>query len=320
MKVLWLSESGFKGKVPATHDNMRTEMAWINASDGLHCPFNQFDSLTEEFDIGIAILPKREELLNQLASVNITQEMRTKCHKIGVMQEGPHYYFQDYSVGLQVWFHATLNNMDFIMCHNEQDKKYYNGIFDVPVFVNRTLMIEDAIAKDNLYNTEDKVIIGGNLVRWYGGWDSYMVALTFDLPIYAPRMGRMKPEEASLDSITHIPYVNWQQWIRLLSQFKYAVHLMPTQAAGTFALNCAYHGIPCIGYQGLDTQQILYPLTSVGMGDIESAVEVTNKLQDKDFYQMVSDHAKANYECEYGQEIWKQTFFGNMETILNSSS
>ena len=35
--------------------------------------------------------------------------------------------------------------------------------------------------------------------------------------------------------------------------------MMRTHAAGTFALNCSYLGIPCIGYKGLDTQSTLHP-------------------------------------------------------------
>ena len=35
-------------------------------------------------------------------------------------------------------------------------------------------------------------------------------------------------------------------------------------------MNCGFHGIPCIGYKGLDTQQILHPNTTIEVGDIES--------------------------------------------------
>ena len=40
-------------------------------------------------------------------------------------------------------------------------------------------------------------------------------------------------------------------------------------AKGTFSMNCSFHGIPCIGYRGLDTQQILHPLTTVEVGDLD---------------------------------------------------
>ena len=66
---------------------------------------------------------------------------------------------------------------------------------------------------------------------------------------------------------------------------------MPTYAAGTFALNCAYHGIPCIGYEGLDTQMILHPDLTVAIGDITAAKKLVEKLRnDEDFYLYCCNH------------------------------
>ena len=97
-------------------------------------------------------------------------------------------------------------------------------------------------------------------------------------------MGRKIDRENEMD-ISHLPYMDWIDWINNLSRFKYAVHLMPTHAAGTFALNCSYLGIPCIGYKGSDTQTELHPFLSVDGGDINSAVKLAKKLvNDKDFY------------------------------------
>jgi hypothetical protein len=71
---------------------------------------------------------------------------------------------------------------------------------------------------------------------------------------------------------------------------------MRTHAAGTFALNCAYLGIPCIGYKGLDTQETLHPELSVNIGDIEKANQLAIKLRDdKEFYNYCSDISKDNY-------------------------
>jgi hypothetical protein len=43
-----------------------------------------------------------------------------------------------------------------------------------------------------------------------------------------------------------------------LNEFKYGIHLMRTEAAGTFAIICAFLGIPWGGYEGLDTQESLH--------------------------------------------------------------
>ena len=36
MKVAFITEMGFEGKIPSTHTNMRTEFAWMNALNADH--------------------------------------------------------------------------------------------------------------------------------------------------------------------------------------------------------------------------------------------------------------------------------------------
>ena len=85
--------------------------------------------------------------------------------------------------------------------------------------------------------------------------------------------------------------------------------MMRTHAAGTFALNCAYLGIPCIGYKGLDTQEICHPNLTVELGDIEHAKFLIEKLdKQKDFYYINSQAAKTNYKEKYHENIFNTTF------------
>ena len=127
---------------------------------------------------------------------------------------------------------------DFILCHNVSDQLYYSGLFGSHVYVNRSLMIEDTIKHIPFKEVpEEKVIIGGNLVKWYGGFDSLMVSQNFNLPVWVPQMGRMKREELQVETLNHLPYMQWNDWMEALSDFKFGVHLMPTAAAGTFAMN-----------------------------------------------------------------------------------
>jgi len=83
---------------------------------------------------------------------------------------------------------------------------------------------------------------------------------------------------------------------------------MRTHAAGTFALNCAYLGIPCIGYEGLDTQEICHPLTTVKVGDLERANELVEKLKKPDFYKLCSKTALKRYNAEYKEDKWLTRF------------
>jgi hypothetical protein len=80
---------------------------------------------------------------------------------------------------------------------------------------------------------------------------------------------------------------------------------MRTHAAGTFALNCAYLGIPCIGYKGLDTQEICHPSTTVDIGDLGHARKIARELKtNKEYYRNCSKIAKFNYEQHYKEEKW----------------
>ena len=100
-----------------------------------------------------------------------------------------------------------------------------------------------------------------------------------------------------------------------LSNYKYAVHLMPTQAAGTFALNCAYHGIPCIGYEGLDTQSKCHPQLTVKMNDLDGARRIANQLKnDNGFYETQSETAKRNFDAFFGEDEYKE----KMNNVINN--
>jgi hypothetical protein len=101
-------------------------------------------------------------------------------------------------------------------------------------------------------------------------------------------------------------YMNWREWITALSQFNIGIHLMRTHAAGTFAMNCGFHGIPCIGYKGLDTQEILHPLTTVEVGDVEKAVELGKRLKEsEDFYDLCSDTIRKRFNSSYTEKAWR---------------
>lgn len=298
MKIAFFTEMGFNGKVPRTHENMRTEFAWMCALNADHYSIGQIP--VERYDLGIVIIPKKNPNFS-------LDDLKLSCTKVAVMQEGPNWYFQDYPLEQQIWYFNTLTSADIIFTHNELDKKYYQGLTNHPdVRVMPSLMIEDSVGI--IENIERKgVIIGGNFVSWYGGFDSFIIAQELDGIVWAPSMGRKQPNEEQL--LNHLPYMNWKEWIHALNKFKYGVHLMRTHAAGTFALNCSYLGIPCIGYEGLDTQQILHPNLTIPLGDLQTARKIASKLrEDLDFYKEQSILTKKLHQEKYHENIFNSTF------------
>ena len=309
---------GFTGKVQSNHPNMRTEFAWMNALNADHHNIYNIESVTN-YDSVFVIFPKGKLYLsaegskisngtNPVSSIlnsNFIEILKSSNKKIYYVQEGPHWWFNDYELSDQILFYNLLSQCDAIYTHNNSDVPYYKGLLPgKEVRVMPTLMIEDLI-KDITPTHEDKAIVGGNFARWYGGFESYMVASEFNAPIWTQTSHASREGENQL--MQQLPRVSWIDWMKQLSTFKYAVHLMPTVAAGTFSLNCAYFGIPCIGNIKVDTQRICHPDLAVDVDDVESARVLAKRLsEDKEFYYYCSDNSKKLYKELYTINAWKQ--------------
>jgi hypothetical protein len=325
MKVAFVTEMGFEGKVQANHSNMRTEFAWMHALNADHRHLHHYAEI-RDYDHVFIIFPKGQinystigvRLGNtpnphsELLASDWLQKVKASNKKVYYVQEGPHWMFNELEVADQIHFYNMLASVDAIFAHNYSDLKYYAGMFpNTPVHIIPSLMIEDTI-RDVEWKPEEKVIVGGNFARWYGGFESYIVAQDFKVPVWGQTSHAMKEHEDQL--VQHLPRVMWTDWIKQLSTFKYAVHLMPTIAAGTFILNCSYLGIPCIGNIEVDTQWRCQPELAVEVNDIMGARELAKRLvEDKSFYKECSEDAKRFYNENYSLEEWKR----KMSKILN---
>jgi hypothetical protein len=306
MKIAFLTEMGFLGKIPADHPNMRTEFAWMHALDATH--HNIYDPQVHGYDAVIIIFPKGRVFLDasgsrivhgqnpvsDILSSDLVSRLKERNKKVYYMQEGPHWWFNDYELVDQINFYNLLASCDGIFAHNESDVPYYKGLIpNKPVHVLPTLMIEGVINHIDPVPA-DKVIIGGNFARWYGGFESYLLAQDFNIPIWSQTSHVTRDGENQLVNI--LPRVLWTEWIEQLSSFKYAVHLMPTVAAGTFSLNCAYLGIPCIGNEKVDTQRVCHPELSIDIDNLEKGRKLVAQLKDPDYRNHCSETAKQNYK------------------------
>lgn len=322
MKTAFLTEMAFEGKVPAMHPNMRTEFAWMYALDADHYNIRSFGSL-QNYDRVFIIFPKGRVYLSaegakitqaqnpvsDLLQIDFVSVLKANGNqKIYYIQEGPHWWWNDYEIPDQIGFYNFVSGCDGVYAHNTSDVKYYKGMFPhLDVRVMPTLMIESLV--ENITPTpEEKVIIGGNFARWYGGFESYIVAMEFNLPIWAQTSHAMREHENKMEGLNHLPRLLWLDWMKQLSSFKFAVHLMPTVAAGTFSLNCAYFGIPTIGNGEVDTQLKCHPNLSVDVHDVERARALAKLLQsDNDFYKEQSTLCRDNYRMHFSLDKFINT-------------
>ena len=296
MKIAFFSEAGYEGKVSRDHPNMRTDVAWVCALGATHHPISNIHSIPDNtYDVGVMILPKNRK---PLLSYPLLENYKRVCKKVTIMQESYYNYWQDSSIEEQIWYFNFITQMDLIFCHNDVDLKYYNGLTNVRTELLPSVMITDGIVPRSEWG--DAVVIGGNFVWAYGGFDSYQVARELTENVHAVTTGRMKKEEEQV--LRHIPWMLWREWIDTLSQFNVGVQL-GTASAGTFNLNCSFHGIPCIGYSNVNTQKILHPRTTVDVGDIGKAKVIANMLKDdKYFYDECMKETMENYKKYYAED------------------
>jgi len=327
MRIAFLTEMGFAGKVPANHPNMRTEFAWMHALDADNCNIYRYEEV-QDYDHVFIIFPKGQinystigvklndipNPYSQLLASDWLLKLKANNKRVYYVQEGPHWMYNELEIADQIHFYNMLASVDGIFAHNYEDQKYYLGLVPNKIVTTMpTLMIEDTI-KDVKWKPEDKAIIGGNFARWYGGFESYIVAQEFQVPTWGQTSHATKTLEDQI--IFHLPRVLWTDWIKQLSTFKYAVHLMPTVAAGTFALNCAYLGIPCIGNKQVDTQAVCHPNLAVDVHDVKSARALAKQLrEDEGFYKECSEMAKATYSSFYSLDSWKEKLKRKLDVL-----
>lgn len=321
MKVAFLTEMNWQGKVPANHNNMRTEFAWMRALDADHFNIHSYP-VVQGYDAVFIIFPKATVKLNAVGvemvtsgqdrditiySTPIITTLKDHNGKVCYVQEGPSWFFNDYDMVTQFNFYNQLSECDIIFAHNINDIDFYKGLFPQTKVSNIPSLM---YAPEGLLPIkEDKAIIGGNFARWYGGFQSYVVATEFQCPIFVPASHCKRNGEEQVPGLTHLPWVMWTDWMKQLSTFKYAVNLMPTVAAGTFTMNCAYFGIPCIGNECLDTQDTLFPQLSIDVEDVHQARFLAKQLQrDQHFYDSISAYARSRLKESYHLDVklWKE--------------
>lgn len=299
--ICFFSENGHEGYADRNWPSLRTEFAWQIALDAWH--ENVYRLSDGQYECGILIIPKR--IKNHPIDFDA---IKAKCKRLAIMQEGPHDFYQNYDVVTQQVFREYMNHADFLLCHNEYDRKYYAGMFDKPCYVLPSLLLEESLNGLVKKKKAERAgtMVGGTYCQWYSGMDSVRVAEVFKGQVSIPCMGRLQDQE--IETNTHINYMPWchlNQFLGALNGRRYAVHLMRTYAAGTFALACGRLQVPCIGYNHVDTQRLIYPKLSVDQGDIEGAREIAHKLVHKQgFYEHVIENGLKNYAKHFSEDNW----------------
>ena len=297
------------GKLDPQGLNNRTVESWILAMDCINLPIYSVLEEATKYDLdAYVVIPKGPEQTDYLiaAHPDLIQNLKSKFNSVYVIQEGEVGYYSHRSVTHQVWWYSQLYYSDRLYVHNQYDTKYFKGLFpNLDIRVIRTLMSDLTIDKSKLLPKEERAILCGPMTYDYLGFNQAIVAQELGCPIDIPPMGgdRMPKDSYDMAKATGVNYLHYQpftSWMYNLSKYKYAYMMGAGTAAGSFALNCACVGVPCIGDNRADTQLLLYPELAVDIYDLQHARELTIKLRDdKDFYSDTVKYANDIYIKEF---------------------
>jgi hypothetical protein len=326
--IAYLTEQGYTGKIPENLLHMRTDVAWMFAMQADHYNIYNYTNV-KNYDFVFLCFPKGSPTLNVVGSKlinkqndispllasDITSFLKEHNKKICYVQEGPCWFFEEYEIIDQINYYNQLANFDIIFAHNRHDTLFFKGLFPTKnVQTIPTLIIEHLV--DNIkWNPQNKVMLSGNFCRWGGGFSSYIISNEFkNTEKWVLSSHCTRENETEISDLNHVSYTNWFEWMKTLSNFKYGINMMPINAAGSFSLNCAYFGIPCVGNIKMDTQRLCFPSLSFDAENLHYARVMAEQLyKSDDYYKQRSDEARDNYKKYFHVDVWIK----NMNTILD---
>jgi len=309
------SEMGFEGYFPVNYPNLRVLETQLLYLEAYHLPIQKI--ITEGktykgsllYNIGKGDFEKSyiSDLYHNYH--NIVGLLQEKFEGVYIYQDGEIGWWNQVDTRLQAWWYNQLRAASGILVPNSTDVSFYKGLFpDKEIKVIRSVMTDEGLDKSKFKPKENRTIVTGPLTREYNGFSQLLLAHNLDMPVDIPPMGESRMPKDSWEmapnlGVNYLQYMTWAEWMYNLSRYKIGYMMSAATASGSFALNCAYLGIPCIGDKRADTQSILFPDLAVDVFDNEKALELTFKLKnDLDFYIEVSNKAKRLYKQEFTKE------------------
>ena len=309
------SEMGFEGYFPVNYPNLRVLETQLLYLEAYHLPIHKIlnDGKTYKgsilYNIGKGGFEKPyiSDLYHNYH--NVVSLLQEKFDEVYIYQDGEIGWWNQVDTRLQAWWYNQLRASNGILVPNSTDIPFYKGLFpDKEIKVIRSVMTDEGLDKTKFKPQENRTIVTGPLTREYNGFSQVLIAHNADMPIDIPPMGESRMPKDSWEmapnlGINYLNYMSWVDWMYNLSRYKIGYMMSAATASGSFALNCAYLGIPCIGDKRADTQSILFPDLAIDVFDNKKALDLTLKLKkDLDFYIEVSNKAKRLYKKEFTKE------------------
>ena len=326
-KIAIVSEIGFLGKLDGVDYNRNILMVLIDTLDATHLNYEYASQHLEEFDFThYFIIPSK----THPEKMDLCSEIREKhpSAKIMLNQEGPYNYWMGWGMDVQAKYYDLMKSCDYFVYNNECDEQYYNAICDktillpVPIdcdYVDKQIIPRGIVPYEKRLNI---ALIGGSCTPWYNGQNSMIVASTSNVEkICSPTMGRDKLNEEKIlnkmfsdKQIVKLRFLQFDDWAKLISQVKFAVHLMPAIGGGNMTNICASVGTPIIGNELWDTQLTCFPELAINARNLRKAKFLVSKLEtDKTFYEKVSVTAFSKCRLYFDKHKVRELVFHQLD-------
>jgi hypothetical protein len=291
----------------------RPHLSWISALGAYHIHYSKLNTIQEKFDIAI-IASLHENISAQVINIDNVKKV---AKKIGIQQESHHRnYLTSRNVIDSIHFISLFQNCDFILTHNEVDRKYFSSLFNKPTFHHPQLMDLDT----SVYDKKEEIILPGNLDFRYGNFDNYLIGLETNLPINVSKMHTYREEESYLENLIHHPYEpDYIKFNKLIGTSKYSLYLIPYPLGGSFPIQCAMMRTPCISWNTSETALELYPELSFEYGDFNPIkLKLKELMENSQYVDELNNYAYKLVLDKYtNKEYYKKYMFNILNNINN---
>jgi hypothetical protein len=126
------------------------------------------------------------------------------------------------------------------------------------------------------------------------------------------------PDSYKQKGIQLIDRMNEQEWLGFVYGSKFGIDIHREFSGGNCSLEFGSLGVPLVGNINLDTQRDIFPDLSFEFNDYDNIKKVIHLLlNDKDFFEEVSNKALVNTKEKYNNIHVVEKFRNDFETILN---
>jgi hypothetical protein len=251
-----------------------------------------------------------------------------ETNNIFINQESDIFSWFDWGAAEQETYVEILSKCRAFCYHSEYDasvmKVFTQNLVKYPGCVNYF------VDSPKLFGEGKYALIPGPLKGYQRGLISYKLASDNikSMPVYATKYPRPqqihqssifipRPDLYKMKGIELINRMNVDEWINFIYGASFGIDIYRDFSGGNCSLEFGSLGVPLIGNINLDTQRDIFPDLSFEFNDYDGIKNAINLLlNDKDFFEEVSNKALTNTKEKYNSQIVVENFKQEINKFL----